>query len=155
MTRLSLITFSRWKSQTQDWEYFRCVVFILIKRLFCLLSRKSVTAGWFLASNSGHEIDPNYWSSVNIRAAITGYTWFVIFAPWMLLLGAVKTTELIEGKICNSHSDSSDNYTWMGFIICNCILFILCQFVPILASKTFCWNFPFLTASMRFRRLWH
>ena len=63
-----------------------------------------------LASNSGHEIDPNYWSSVNIRAAITGYTWFVIFVLWVLLLGAVKTTELLERKICNSHSDILDNY---------------------------------------------
>ena len=86
-----------------------CCIYSVERRLFCLPSRKNVTAGWFLASNSGHEIDPNYWSSVNIRAAITGYTCFVIFVLWVLLLGAVKTKELVEMKICNSHSDILDN----------------------------------------------
>ena len=40
----------------------------------CLLSQKSIAAVRFLVNKPQHEIDPNYWSSVNIRGAITAIT---------------------------------------------------------------------------------
>ena len=40
----------------------------------CLLSQKSIAAVRFLVNKPQHEIDPNYWLSVNIRGAITAIT---------------------------------------------------------------------------------
>ena len=61
----------------------------------CLLSQKSIAAVRFLVNKPQHEIDPNYWSSVNIRGAITTITIRTILVTFGLRLRVVSAIQHI------------------------------------------------------------